>query len=164
MEKQSQHIDLAPIGMIRTPYVESAPYQPIEGDQGDFRIEVFAPYQEGLLQLDRFQYIYVMHKSTSAPSLLVDPPWTTDTTVGVFASRSPRRPNRVGLSVVRLKRIEGNLIHTSGLDVFDKTPLLDIKPYIQDLDVKTDANYGWLESIADRGHLMLHIKGIPHDY
>lgn len=50
------------------------------------------------------------------------------------------------------------------LDVFDGTPLLDIKPYIKDLDTKIDANYGWIEEIGDREHLLLHIKGIPHDY
>jgi tRNA (Thr-GGU) A37 N-methylase len=50
------------------------------------------------------------------------------------------------------------------LDVFDGTPLLDIKPYIKELDSKSDANFGWLEDLDDRDHLMLHIKGIPHDY
>jgi len=82
----------------------------------------------------------------------------------VFASRSPVRPNCIGLSIVRIKRIINNEILTSGLDVFDGTPLLDIKPYIKDLDVKIDANYGWIEEIGDREHLFLHIKGIPHDY
>jgi tRNA (adenine37-N6)-methyltransferase len=55
------------------------------------------------------------------------------------------------------------VIRPSGLDVFDGTPLLDIKPYILDLDVKLDANYGWLEDLEDRGHFGLHVKGIPHD-
>ncbi|MBW2124324.1 MAG: SAM-dependent methyltransferase, partial [Deltaproteobacteria bacterium] len=57
-----------------------------------------------------------------------------------------------------------NVIYTSGLDVFDGTPLLDIKPYIRDLDSKGDANYGWIEDLEDRDHLLLHIKGIPHEY
>lgn len=56
------------------------------------------------------------------------------------------------------------MIPTSGFDVFDGTPLLDIKPYIKDLDSKGDANYGWIEDLEDRDHLMLHIRGIPHDY
>ena len=166
MKEQQPQIELAPIGIIRTPYEEHAPYQPIAEDRGDFRIEVFPAYQDGLLRLNRFHYIYViyrLHKTAGDHSLHVNPPWTADTTVGVFASRSPRRPNRIGLSIVRVKKIEENVLTTSGLDVFDGTPLLDIKPYIQELDVKTSANYGWLDDIDDRDHLMLHIKGIPHD-
>lgn len=167
MTAERQSIEFSAIGFIRTPYEEKAPYQPIDDDQGNFRIELFRSYQDGLVQLQRFRYIYVLyhaHKATTTSSLLVNPPWTTDTTVGIFASRSPRRPNSLGLSVVRLRRIENNVLYTSGLDVFDRTPLLDIKPYIQALDVKQDANYGWLEDIEDRDHLMLHVQGIPHDY
>ena len=62
------------------------------------------------------------------------------------------------------KSITNNEILTSGMDVFDGTPLLDIKPYIKDLDTKQDDNYGWIEDMDDREHLLLHIKGIPHDY
>jgi len=62
------------------------------------------------------------------------------------------------------KRIVNSKIFTSGLDVFDKTPLLDIKPYIKDLDSKSDANHGWVADIDDYKHLLLHIKGIPHTY
>jgi len=65
---------------------------------------------------------------------------------------------------VRIKHITGNHIVTSGLDVFDGTPLLDIKPYIKEPDTKPNANYGWLEDLEDRAHLTLHIKGIPHEY
>jgi len=97
--------------------------------------------------------------------MTVSPPWTPDTKVGLFASRSPARPNPIGISIVRVKKITGNEIITSGLDVFDNTPLLDIKPYIKDLDSKNDANYGWLDDLeSNKQHLLLHIKGIPHDY
>ena len=84
--------------------------------------------------------------------------------MGLFASRSPVRPNPIGLSVVRIKKIVGSVVYTSGLDVFDKTPLLDIKPYIKDLDTKLDANYGWLDEPEERDHLVKHIKGEPHSY
>ncbi|BBO74568.1 tRNA (N6-threonylcarbamoyladenosine(37)-N6)-methyltransferase TrmO [Desulfosarcina widdelii] len=166
MKEPSPTIEFSPIGIIRTPYENQAPYQPIVEDQGEFRIEVFPAYSDGLFQLARFHYIYVicqLHKSTGVHSLSIKPPWTTDTTVGIFASRSPKRPNRIGLSIVRLERIEENVLHTSGIDVFDGTPLLDIKPYIQELDVKPTANYGWLDDLDDRDHLMLHIKGIAHE-
>ena len=156
-----------PIGVIRTPYVDSAPYQPLANDEGDFRLCVDRRYAEGLRDLDRFRYIYVLyftHRVKREPSMSASPPWTPGKKVGLFSSRSPVRPNPLGLSVVEVKRVTGNEVFTSGLDAFDGTPLLDIKPYLKDLDSKDDANYGWLEDLDDRDHLMLHIKGIPHDY
>jgi len=155
------------IGVIRTPYTDNAPYQPVADDTGDFCIVVDPPYRNGLQDLDRFRYIYVLyyvHRVKKELSLTVHPSWAANTKVGVFASRSPVRPNALGLSVVKIKGIEKNRIVTSGLDVFDQTPLLDIKPYIKDLDSKADANYGWLEDFEDQDHLMMHIKGIPHEY
>ena len=162
-----ENVNLKQIGVIRTPYTDNAPYQPVADDDGDFRIIVNSQYREGLRDLDRFHYIYVLyfiHRVSKELSMTVRPSWTPGSEVGVFASRSPVRPNCLGLSIVRIKNITHNEIVTSGLDVFDGTPLLDIKPYIKELDTKSDANYGWLEDLDDRGHLMLHIKGIPHDY
>ena len=144
-----------------------APYQPVIEDEGEFRICVEPAYTDGLQDLDRFRYIYVIylvHQVRKKVSMSVSPYWTPGLKIGVFASRSPVRPNLLGLSVVQLKRVAGNEIFTSGLDVFDGTPLLDIKPYIKDLDSKSDANLGWLEDLDESEHLMLHIKGIPHDY
>jgi tRNA (Thr-GGU) A37 N-methylase len=66
--------------------------------------------------------------------------------------------------VVGIKKIRGRKIFTSGLDVFDGTPLLDLKPYVKDLDSRPDANYGWIQDINYYEHLLLHIKGIPHNY
>jgi len=155
------------IGIIRTPYTDSAPYQPIEGDTGEFRIVVAPQYTKGLYKLSKFSYIYILyyiHRIEQKISMTVSPAWTGGKKVGVFASRSPVRPNYIGLSIVRIKRIVNNKIFTSGLDVFDETPLLDIKPYIKDLDSKDDANYGWVTDIDDYKHLLLHIKGIPHTY
>lgn len=164
---ESAVFELKRIGVIRTPYTDNAPYQPLEEDEGDFRIVVDPRYQEGLDRLSDFKYIYVLyyvHKINRDVSMAVSPPWTGGTEVGVFASRSPVRPNRIGLSVVQVKRIEGHEIFTSGLDAFDGTPVLDIKPYIKDLDTKSDSNYGWIEDMHDYEHLLLHIKGIPHAY
>jgi len=139
----------------------------VADDDGDFSIVVNPQYSDGLRDLDRFHYIYVLyfiHRVNKRISMTVSPFWTPGSEVGVFASRSPVRPNYLGLSIVRIQRITGNRIVTSGLDVFDGTPLLDIKPYIQELDSKADANYGWLEDLDDQDHLMLHIKGVPHDH
>lgn len=159
--------ELSPIGVIRTPYTDTAPYQPVEDAEGDFRIVLDEQYAEGLRELDTFTYLYVIYfidRIAEEPSMLVPIRWAGDKTVGVFASRSPVRPNPIGLSTVRIHRIVGNEIITSGLDVFDGTPVIDIKPYIDDLDAKHDANYGWLGDIDDHDHLLLHIKGIPHEY
>jgi len=160
-------IELKSIGVIHTPYKKSAPYQPVEGASGDFNIVLDPAYQDGLHKLEKFRYLYVIYyidRLARSVEMLVKPPWAEGIQVGVFASRSPLRPNPIGVSIVNLKRIEGNVIYTSGLDVFDGTPLLDIKPYIKDLDSKENANYGWIEDLDNRDHLILHIKGIPHHY
>lgn len=162
------NFNLKSIGVIRTPYINSAPYQPVDEDKGEFRIVLDAKYTEGLLDLDSFRYIYVIYyidRLKSKLSMVVSPPWSGGAKVGLFASRSPLRPNPIGISIVRVKKIVNNEIFTSGLDVFDKTPLLDIKPYVKDLDSKNDANYGWIDDLdSNKEHLLLHIKGIPHKY
>lgn len=165
--KKYEKFTLRQIGVIHTPYSENAPYQPVEDDEGDFCISVDPRYTNGLYRLESFEYVYVIyyiHRIKRMVSEIVNPPWAGNMDVGVFASRTPVRPNPIGLSIVKIKKITDNEIHTSGLDVFDGTPLLDIKPYIKDLDSKEDANYGWIKDINDFDHLLLHIKGIPHDY
>ncbi len=160
-------VDFKKIGIIHTPYTDNAPYQPVEKDTGIFFILLDDNYLDGLKKLDRFRYIYVVyyiHRLKRGVSMSVYPPWANGRKVGLFASRAPLRPNPIGLSVVKIKKIVKNKIFTSGLDVFDGTPLLDIKPYLKDLDSKADANYGWVDRSADKGHLLLHIKGIPHGY
>ena len=156
-----------PIGIIKTPYLDSAPYQPVDTDEQEFFLQVESEYIAGLKDLDSFTYIYVLYfidRLSAVPQMEVSPPWAAGQKVGLFASRSPVRPNPIGLSVVKIKKINGNRIYTSGLDVFDGTPLLDIKPYINDLDSKCDANNGWVQGQDDGGHLALHIQGIPHEH
>ncbi len=161
------HYTLEQVGTIKTPYQNNAPYQPIETATEVFYIKINPPYIEGLSEIRKFNYIYVIYladRISREVEMMVSPPWADGKKVGIFASRSPVRPNPIGLSIVRIKDIIENKIYTSGLDVFDGTPLLDIKPYIKDLDNKVDANYGWIEEMDDMEHLSLHIKGIPHDY
>jgi len=163
----SGRIKFRQIGIIRTPYTNNAPYQPLAEDEGDFHIVIDPVYTVGLLELVRFRYIYVIYhinRIKQKLTMTVTPPWAGGAEIGVFASRSPVRPNSIGLSIVRIKKIVNNKIFTTGLDVFDGTPLLDIKPYIKELDSKSDANYGWVKKINGGDHLLLHIKGIPHDY
>jgi tRNA (Thr-GGU) A37 N-methylase len=86
------------------------------------------------------------------------------TEIGLFATRAPSRPNPIGLSVVRVRGVDGSRVEISPIDAFDGTPLLDLKPYVDGLDAKSDADVGWidLESAADQEHLASHVKGIPH--
>ncbi|RZN15729.1 MAG: tRNA (N6-threonylcarbamoyladenosine(37)-N6)-methyltransferase TrmO [Methanosarcinales archaeon] len=150
--EKSTDFKLKQIGIIRTPYTDNTPYQPVEDDKGDFRIAVNPEYTGGLNELGRFHYIYIiyyMHHVKRGLSMMVSPP-RSDKMVGVFASRSPVRPNCIGLSIVRVKKIVNNEIFTSGIDVFDETPLIDIKPYIKKLDSKPDANDGWIEHTDSR--------------
>ena len=163
-----EEIRFKSIGFIKTPYVERAPYQPVANDKGDFRIVLDPEYSKGLLQLNKFRYMYVIYfidQLNREADMIVNPPWSEGEEVGLFASRYPLRPNPIGISIVRIKQVIGNEIITSGLDVFNNTPLLDIKPYIKDLDSKEDADYGWIKGEEkDKEHLLLHIQGIPHDY
>ena len=155
------------IGSIKTPYLDSAPYQPVDSDDQEFYLQLQPEYVAGLKDLDSFTYIYVLYfidRLKNTPEMEVAPPWAAGQKVGLFASRSPVRPNPIGLSVVRVKQIVDNRVYTSGLDVFDNTPLLDIKPYINDLDSKCDANNGWVQDLDEDEHLALHVQGIPHDY
>ncbi|MEN8155109.1 MAG: tRNA (N6-threonylcarbamoyladenosine(37)-N6)-methyltransferase TrmO [Acidobacteriota bacterium] len=155
------------IGLIYTPYEGSAPYQPIENDEKEFFIVIKKKYSEGLRDLSKFKYIcivYILNRLKGKPEMTIAPPWANWKKVGLFSSRSPLRPNPIGVSVVKIKKITGNRIYISGADVFNKTPLLDIKPYIKDLDAKEDSNNGWVEDSRDLEHLSLHVRGIPHNY
>ena len=154
------------IGKIITPYEEKAPYQPVADKGFPFCIEIQKEYAQGLKLLDKFRYIYVLYYAHKAkpPRMLIKPSWAGGIETGLFASRSPNRPNPLILSVVEILRIENNKIFIPGIDAFNHTPVLDIKPYIQELDSKADAGYGWVDDLEDREHLKLHIKGIPHQY
>jgi tRNA (adenine37-N6)-methyltransferase len=156
------------IGEIQTPYIDNAPYQPIDNDKGEFKVILKKKYIPALKDLDNFKYMYVIYyidRLNESSKSIINPLWLPNTEVGVFASRAPQRPNPIGLSVVQINKICENIIFTSGLDVFNHTPLLDIKPYVKELDSKSDANYGWLDdSEKTQDHLLLHIKGIVHEH
>ena len=125
-------IHYSSIGVIHTPYKDNAPYQPVEDDSGVFKISLEGRFAEALHRLEEFDYIYVLyhiHQAMDEPPMIMAPSWAGGVKVGMFASRSPLRPNQIGLSIVKVKRIEGSEIWTSGMDAFDGTPVLDIKPY-----------------------------------
>ena len=157
---------LRPIGLVHTPYSHEAPRQPAKTAGGEFYVELFPDMAAGLEGLETFSHIYIisyMHQSRGY-SLTVTPPWQEGEQprrVGLFASRSPNRPSPLGLTLAQVRRLEGNRIHTSPLDLFDGTPVVDIKPHVRTLDETDRGNDGWL---ADSDHLQLHREGIPHQH
>jgi len=156
---------LESIGVVRSPYTDEAPFQPLVDDQGDFRLVLEPQYESALKDVASFKYIYVLYhlnQQDGPPENLVHPPWAPEgTEVGLFAARSPHRPSPIGLSVVGVKRVEGSTIHTTGLDAFDGTPILDIKPYIQGLDTRSDANAGWIDDLPKAEEIKSCLAGSP---
>lgn len=139
---------LRPIGIIHTPFTdpESTPIQAVRS-RAIGRIDIEPDFAEGLLDLEGFSHIhllYTFHKSMGFA--LQVKPFLDDREHGVFATRYPRRPNPVGISIVRLLRREMNSLTVEGVDMLDGTPLLDIKPYVPEFDVRADARTGWYET------------------
>jgi len=123
------------------------PIQPKGAPQAVGRIIVDEAFRDGLHDLDGFSHIYILysfHQATRT-ELLVTPFMDTQER-GVFATRSPLRPNHIGMSLVELVRVEGNQVYVTGIDVLDGTPLLDIKPYIKEFDAVKASKSGWMRS------------------
>ncbi|MBN2266120.1 MAG: tRNA (N6-threonylcarbamoyladenosine(37)-N6)-methyltransferase TrmO [Candidatus Aminicenantes bacterium] len=144
---------LKPIGIIHSPFkkAEGTPIQPPGGGGVRGTVEVFKPYRAGLKDLDGFSHvilIYEFHRSRGFDLEVV--PFMDTEVRGLFATRAPNRPNPIGLSVVRLKKVAGGTLHVRDLDVLDGTPLLDIKPYVPAFDAPARARTGWLEKARKR--------------
>jgi len=137
-----------PIGLIHSPFTlrDQTPIQPYRSPAIG-QVELLPEYEAGLQDLDGFSHIillYYFHHADPGFELSVTP-FLDDEPKGLFATRYPCRPNPIGLSVVRLVRREGRVLHVEGIDVLDGTPLLDIKPYVPSFDAPPDATLGWLE-------------------
>jgi tRNA-Thr(GGU) m(6)t(6)A37 methyltransferase TsaA len=137
-----------PIGTIHSPFSDpkGTPIQPTAAVDVRGTVEVFDEYLPGLKDLDGFSHIILichMHRA-GKPRLLVKP-FMDDMLRGVFAVRAPSRPNSIGLSVVRLDRIEGNMLYIRDVDLIDGTPLLDIKPFVPEFDHRKVTRTGWLQ-------------------
>jgi tRNA-Thr(GGU) m(6)t(6)A37 methyltransferase TsaA len=145
-------INYKPIGVIRSPHTraDETPIQPVFAGGIPARVEVFLEYEEGLRDIDGFSHIYLLYAFDRAgPASLEVTPYLGDRRRGVFATRAPNRPNPLGLSLVRLVRREGNLLHIEDVDILDGTPLLDIKPYVGRFDSREGTRAGWQEEIDD---------------
>lgn len=139
-------INYSPIGVIHTPFSEpkGTPVQSVAAKDILGTVEIYSDYVEGLKDIGGFSHlILVYHFHLVKQSGLLVKPFLGDDLHGIFATRSPGRPNLIGLSVVRLTGVAGNLLYIQDVDIVDKTPLLDIKPYIGEFDARQVEKIGW---------------------
>jgi len=141
-----------PIGVIRSPFTDrkNMPIQPCGARDVAGSIVVEECFVEALSDLGGFSHIHLLyhfHLSRGFDPTVI--PFMEPASRGLFSTRAPRRPNQIGLSVVRLERVEGNVLHILDVDVLDGTPLIDIKPYMRAFDAYPDARCGWAEPYQD---------------
>ena len=141
-------IEYHPIGIIHSPFTELSgmPIQPAGAAGVEGTVEVFPKYNDGLKDLEGFSHVimlYHFHRSKGFKMHVV--PFMDSTPRGVFATRAPKRPNLIGLSVIKLQKIQDNILYVENVDILDGTPLLDIKPYVPEFDEQTEVRAGWLE-------------------
>jgi tRNA-Thr(GGU) m(6)t(6)A37 methyltransferase TsaA len=147
-----RHIQFHEIGVIHTPYTADTPSNEMQVRETPCSIVLNEPFGDGLWRLESFSHIIVLfflHGVDQAPPMTVSPPWARGVATGLFASRSPARPNPIGMSVARVRRIEGRVIHTDNVDAHDGSPLIDIKPYIETLDSRVGAGNGWIDDLDE---------------
>jgi len=146
--KFPEDICFRPIGIIHSPFknLTGIPIQPsMSIAQG--RIEIFEEYQDALKDLDEFSHIFCFYffDMVKLPVPLQSKPFLKDEIMGVFAIRTPFRPNPIGLSVLELVEVKDNIILVNNLDILDKTPVIDIKPFVPHFDNRETNKIGWLE-------------------
>jgi tRNA-Thr(GGU) m(6)t(6)A37 methyltransferase TsaA len=140
-------ISYRPIGVIHSPFedIGNVPIQPTAASGIRGTVEVFVEVAEGLKDLEGFSHIillYHFHRVTQTKLTVI--PFLDRHPRGLFATRAPSRPNPIGLSIVRLLRVEDNVLHIENVDIVDGTPLLDIKPYVPAFDHQEAERTGWL--------------------
>ena len=156
VSKKMNQIIFHPIGVIHSPYKESKEI-PIQGrfkDNVEAYIELKGKYVKGLKDLDKFSHaiiIYYFHMSDKEN--IEGKPYLEDDKHGIFAIRSPHRPNHIGLSIVKIKRIQENKLYFTYVDMIEGTPVLDIKPYVRFFDNIENAISGWLEKHFKNGKI-----------
>ena len=141
-------IKYKPIGVIHSPFKtpQGTPIQPPAAKGVKGKVELFPQYIEGLKDLQGFSHIILIyHFHLTKNVLLKVKPFMDNKLRGVFATRAPTRPNPLGISVVRLLKIRKNILYIQDVDVVEGTPLLDIKPYVPDFDIRSVNKIGWLK-------------------
>jgi tRNA (adenine37-N6)-methyltransferase len=140
------------IGVIRSEHTsaDATPIQPVYARACIGQAEIFPEFADGLADIEGFSHLYLIyHLDRADPPQLRVKPYLQNVEHGIFATRAPCRPNPLGLSLVRLLRREGNILHLAGIDVLDGTPLLDIKPFAPRFDAVENPRGGWTEQIDD---------------
>jgi tRNA-Thr(GGU) m(6)t(6)A37 methyltransferase TsaA len=146
-------IEYQNIGLIHSPFnnIREMPIQSVGASGIKGIVEVFPAFTEGLKDVEGFSHIILLyHFHQIKESMLLVTPFLDSQPRGVFATRAPKRPNPIGLSVVKLDGIEGNILHVENVDILDGTPLLDIKPYVPEFDNHPADRVGWLEKAKGR--------------
>jgi tRNA-Thr(GGU) m(6)t(6)A37 methyltransferase TsaA len=141
-------MEVNPIGIIHTPFKsrKSMPIQPFQS-KAVGKVEIFKKYQGGLEDIAGFSHLILLYKfHKSRGYCLKVKPFLDNKLRGLFATRAPRRPNQIGLTVVELLKRKGNILFVKGIDALDKTPLLDIKPYVPEFNKTKKVRKGWLEN------------------
>jgi len=151
-----EQIIMQPIGIIYSPYKHNKdiPIQGVFKPDAEAWIELKDEYVGGLKDLDGFSHaiiLYYFHKSQR--ELVEGQPFLEQNRHGIFAIRSPHRPNHIGLSIVKIKKIEANRLYFTEVDVLDQTPVLDIKPYVKYFDSRDDVRCGWLDKHFENGNI-----------
>jgi len=137
-----------PIGVIHTPFKElgNMPIQPSGAAGIRGTVDLYSEFAEGLKDLDGFSHLILLYQfHESRGYKLTVTPFLDSEPRGVFATRAPKRPNPIGLSIVRLVQIRGCSLDVENVDILDETPLLDIKPYVPEFDHEENCRIGWLE-------------------
>ncbi len=146
------------IGVVHSPYktVENMPVQTSASKDVEAEIEIFDQYKEGLTDLNGFSHIYVIFflNMVKEPKLKVIP-FLDTVERGIFATRSPARPNSVGLSLVELVSVNGNILRIRGVDMLDGSPVIDIKPYVPDFEKCENVRKGWFEGNTHKAEKIL---------
>ncbi len=143
-----QEIKYKPIGIVHSPHKapKGTPIQPLAATDVAAIVEIFPEFTEGLTDLDGFSHIIILyHCHLVGKSSLKVRPYMDKNAHGIFSTRAPSRPNPIGLSVVRLESVEGNMLHIQDVDILDETPVLDIKPFVPEFDMRQIEKIGWLE-------------------
>ena len=137
-----------PIGIVHSPFqqLEGMPIQPAGAAKTRGSIELLPEFAAGLQDIEGFSHLILLyHFHQVQETQLLVTPFLDSRPHGIFATRAPKRPNPIGLSVVKLLGRTGNILHIEQVDLLDGTPLLDIKPYVPEFDRPRAARVGWLE-------------------
>ncbi len=148
-----QEITYRPIGTVRSPFLspKNMPVQPLQGRGIKGKIEIYPEYRECLRDLEGFSHIIVLfHLHLSKGWRLLVKPYMEETERGLFSTRSPHRPNPIGLSVVRLVSVEDWGLNIEDIDMVDGSPVLDIKPYSRELNGFEEERNGWMKGRIEK--------------